>query len=120
MGTKEYAKRIRSVNSALLRGIGTFLLGAAVVAAVLFVFSPVGKWACVDCTNETHWTLFGMVGFMATIVIVVVLGVIYAIGQFTKEQAQEVVWAYHRRQYRLHKKPMPPLPGQSDDFPHST
>lgn len=107
-------KRLRETNSRILKAAGTFLLGLTVTAAVLFVFSPVGRWACWDCEGEAGWVLYGFIGFMVTVIILFVIGVLYAIGQFTKEQAQEVVWAYHRRQYRLHNKPMPPLPGQTD------
>ncbi len=97
-----------------LKVVGTFLLGLIVVALTLGAFSPIGRWACYDCEEIASWSwvLLGIVGIMASVLIVGVIVIIYAIGNFTVEQADEVKWAYHRRQHRLRDKPMPKLPGE--------
>jgi len=100
--------RFRKVS----RHIATIFVGIVVTAIVLAVLSPLGRWACWDCIGGYHWAFYGFMGFGTTALGLGLLIIFWFIGEATKNVTQEAVWAWHRRQYRLHKTPMPKLPGQ--------
>lgn len=83
----------------ILKATGSILLGLVVVAAVLFVFSPIGEFLCGPsmCFDEGQelptnrpWALFGFLGFFGVFIGLVVLALLFGLGEWTKGAAEDV------------------------------
>ena len=81
----------------LIGFVGKVILGAVTIAAVLMLFSPIGHFVCGpsrcmegELYGQGHWALSGAVGLFASLLTLAVLLMLWAIGDFTKNRAEDV------------------------------
>ncbi len=80
----------------MFKAIGRIILGVTVIASVLLLFSPIGHVVCGPsrCMEGTfygqgHWALSGFVGLFFTGLVIVVLLLLYVVGDWTTDRAVE-------------------------------
>jgi len=92
-----------------LKAIGKVVLGGAVIAATLLLFSPIGHYVCGpsrcaegELYGQGHWAMSGFVGFFATGFTIVILLCLYVLGDWTTDRVEDVKYEidtwYQKRQ----------------------
>ena len=89
--------------------VGRIILGVAVVAAVLLLFSPVGNLMCGpskcmegELYGQGHWAVSGFVGAFTSAILIILVGVAWMIGLWVEVRAVDTKhqidnWYFNRR-----------------------
>lgn len=81
--------------------IGRIVLGLIVIASVLLVFSPLGRFICnvnpAFCEGlGSGWAAMGFIGIASTFATLIVLGVLFFVGDVTVEATSDIKWQIDR------------------------